>query len=116
MGDAEVEAFLDHLVLQREVAGGTQALVLNTLCFLYKEVIGQPLSLDLNFVKSQRPRKLPVVLTLDEIAHLFEAIKADYYLPAALLYGSGLRLMEAVRLRVKDIDFDYCCIRVWIGV
>lgn len=115
MGDAEVEAFLDHLVLQREVAGGTQALVLNTLCFLYKEVIGRPLSLDLKFVKSQRPRKLPVVLTEEEIVHLFEAIKADYYLPAALMYGSGLRLMEAVRLRVKDIDFDYCCIRVWNG-
>ncbi len=56
--DAEVEAFLDHLVLQREVAGGTQALVLNTLCFLYKEVLEQPLSLNLKFIKSQRSRKL----------------------------------------------------------
>lgn len=60
MGDAEVEAFLDHLVLKREVAAGTQALMLNTLCFLYRDIIGRPLSLNLNFVKSQRPRKLPV--------------------------------------------------------
>ena len=115
MGDAEVEAFLDYLVLKREVAGGTQALVLNTLCFLYKEVLDQPLSLNLKFVKSQQPRKLPVVLTEAEVERLFSAINADYYLPAALMYGSGLRLMETVRLRVKDIDFDYCCIRVWNG-
>ena len=115
MGDTEVEAFLDHLVLQRQVAGGTQALVLNTLCFLYKEIIGQPLSLDLKFIKSQQPQKLPQVLTPKEISQLFSTIKADYYLPAAIMYGSGLRLMEAVRLRVKDIDFDYCCIRVWNG-
>ena len=115
MGDAEVEAFLDHLVLKRQVAAGTQAIVLNTLCFLYKDVIGRPLSVDLNFVKSQRPRKLPVVLTHEEINRFFVAIRADYDLAAALMYGSGLRLMEAVRLRVKDIDFDYCCIRVWNG-
>lgn len=115
MGDAEVEAFLDHLVLKREVAAGTQALVLNTLCFLYRDIIGRPLSLNLNFVKSQRPRKLPVVLTPDEVARFFVALRVEYYLLAALMYGSGLRLMEAVRLRVKDIDFDYCCIRVWNG-
>src|SRR5690606_20213438 len=115
MGDGEVESFLDHLVLQRHVAGGTQALVLNALCFLYKDIIGRPLSLNLKFVKSQRQRKLPEVLTQSEISELFSAIQADYYLPAALMYGSGLRLMEAVRLRVKDIDFDYCCIRVWNG-
>lgn len=115
MGDAEVEAFLDHLVLKRHVAAGTQAVVLNTLCFLYKDVIGRPLAVNLNFVKSQRPRKLPVVLTQEEINLFFAAIRADYYLAAALMYGSGLRLMEAVRLRVKDIDFDYCCIRVWNG-
>lgn len=115
MGDAEVEAFLDYLVLQREVAGSTQGLVLNALCFLYKEILDRPLSVNLKFVKSQRPRKLPVVLSESEVRRLFDAINADYYLSAALMYGSGLRLMEAVRLRVKDIDFDYCCIRVWNG-
>ena len=115
MGDSEVEAFLDYLVLQRNVASGTQALVLNTLCFLYKEIIGTPLSLDLKFVKSKKPQKLPVVLTREEVTQLFANINANYYLAAAIMYGSGLRLMEAIRLRVKDIDFDYCCIRVWDG-
>lgn len=99
MGDAEVEAFLDYLVLQRNVASGTQALVLNTLCFLYKEIIGTPLSLELKFVKSKKPQKLPVVLTREEVAQLFSKINANYYLPAAIMYGSGLRLMEAIRLR-----------------
>jgi integrase len=69
----------------------------------------------LNFVRSQRQQKLPVVLTVDEVKHLLEQISASYYLPASLLYGSGLRLMEATRLRVKDIDFDYHCVRVWNG-
>jgi integron integrase len=115
LGNAEVEAYLDYLVLKRNVAGQTQALVLNALSFLYKEILQQPLSLNLKFVKSQKPRKLPTVLTRDEIARLMSSISQTYYLPAALMYGSGLRLMESVRLRVKDIDFDYCCVRVWNG-
>lgn len=115
LNDNDVETYLDFLVLKRNVAGPTQALVLNALNFLYKEILQKPLSLELRFVKSQKPRKLPVVLTRDEISQLFSQISANYYLPAALMYGSGLRLMEAVRLRVKDIDFDYCCVRVWNG-
>ena len=115
LSDNDVETYLDFLVLKRNVAGPTQALVLNALNFLYKEILQKPLSLELRFVKSQKPRKLPVVLTRDEISQLFSQISANYYLPAALMYGSGLRLMEAVRLRVKDIDFDYCCVRVWNG-
>ncbi len=115
MNDSHVEAFLNHLVLNRHVAPQTQALVLNVLNFLYKDIVKKPLSLRLNFVKSHKPRKLPVVLTQDEMARLMKKVSARYFLLAALLYGSGLRLMEAVRLRVKDIDFDYKCIRVWNG-
>lgn len=115
LGDADVEAYLDHLVLSRNVAGATQALVLNALSFLYKEILRTPLSAELKFVKSQKPRKLPVVLTRTEMGTLLAHINNRYYLPAALMYGSGLRLMEAVRLRVQDIDFDYCCVRVWNG-
>lgn len=74
-----------------------------------------PLSLRLNFVKNHRPRKLPIVLTQDEIECLIKHIAQTYFLPAALLYGNGLRLMEAVRLRIKDIDFDFKCIRIWNG-
>jgi integron integrase len=115
LGDADVESYLDHLVLKRNVASATQALVLNALSFLYKEILRKPLSLELIFLKSQKPRKLPVVLTREEMGTLLSNINGNYYLPAALMYGSGLRLMEAVRLRVKDIDFDYCCVRVWNG-
>lgn len=115
MGNEHVEQFLNHLVLERHVAQQTQALVLNALSFLYKDIIRRPLSLRLNFVKSQRPRKLPVVLTQEEMERLIQHLPPAYFLPAVLLYGSGLRLMEAVRLRIKDIDFDFKCIRVWNG-
>ena len=67
MGDAEVEMFLSYLVFQRNVAARTQTLALNALNFLYKEVVGRPLSLRLNYVNSKVPRKLPVVLTQDEV-------------------------------------------------
>jgi integron integrase len=115
MSDEHVEEFLNYLVLNRKVSAQTQAIVLNALNYLYKDIIKTPLSLRLNFVKSSKPRKLPVVLTEDEIKALFQVMPSKYFLPAALLYGSGLRLIEAVRLRVHDIDFDYKCIRVWNG-
>ena len=73
------------------------------------------MSVELKFIKSQKPRKLPVMLTRDEMTSMMNHISKNYYLPAALMYGSGLRLMESVRLRVKDIDLDYCCVRIWNG-
>ncbi|MCO7191394.1 MULTISPECIES: integron integrase [unclassified Pseudoalteromonas] len=115
MGDKEVELFLNHLVNEQNVAQGTQAQALNALCFLYKEILKKPLSLRLNFTKSQRPRKLPVALIKEEVSSLLTMCSARHYLSCALLYGSGLRLMEAMRLRVKDIDFDYLCLRIWDG-
>ncbi|WP_019605967.1 integron integrase [Teredinibacter turnerae] len=115
MGDREVELFLSYLVLERNVAAQTQALALNALSFLYRDIVKRPLSQTLRFVHSHAPRKLPVVLTPDEVRRLLERISPVYFLPAALLYGSGLRLMESVRLRVHDIDFEYCCIRIWNG-
>lgn len=116
MGDTEVELYLNHLVNTQNVAQGTQAQTLNALSFLYKEIIKDPLSLSLNFVKSERPRKLPVVLTQTEVTALFKHCITKHYLACALLYGSGMRLMEALRLRVQDdIDFDYSCVRIWDG-
>ncbi len=115
MGDGEVDAFLTHMALEKHVAAQTQALALNSLNFLYKEILKKPLSLKLEFIKSQKPRKLPIVLTVQEIKLLLQHIHTNHFLPAALMYGSGLRLMEALRLRVKDIDFDFQCIRVWNG-
>ena len=115
LNDSDVEVFLSFLVNKRKVAAQTQASALNALSFLYKVIIKKPLTLKLNFVRSQRQQKLPVVLTVDEVKHLLEHINANYSLLTSLLYGSGLRLMEATRLRVKDIDFDYHCVRVWNG-
>ncbi|WJG09434.1 integron integrase [Aliiglaciecola sp. LCG003] len=111
--DIEVETFLSHLVLELDVAVSTQKIALNALSFLYAEIIEKPLSLKLRYVRSTRQQKLPVVLTQLEMLSLLNHINANYKLAASLLYGSGLRLMECIRLRVKDIDFDYRSIRIW---
>ncbi|EJL6278657.1 integron integrase IntIA [Vibrio cholerae] len=115
MGDKEVEEFLTYLAVQGKVATKTQSLALNSLSFLYKEILKTPLSLEIRFQRSQLERKLPVVLTRDEIRRLLEIVDPKHQLPIKLLYGSGLRLMECMRLRVQDIDFDYGAIRIWQG-
>jgi integron integrase len=115
MAEPEVEAFLSYLSNQRNVAVKTQATALNALAFLYRHIIQRPLSLEMRFHKAQVATKLPVVLTRDEIQRLLLAIEPKYKLLAQLLYGSGLRLMEAVRLRVKDIDYDYISLMIWQG-
>lgn len=115
MHDSEVEAFLSHLVLELDVAAATQKSALNALAFLYRDIIRHPLSLKLNFVKSTHQQKLPVVLTTDEMRKLLAVIHVQQKLPVSILYASGLRLMECVRLRVQDIDFAYKSIRVWNG-
>ena len=115
MSDPEVIEFLEHLVLDKNVAAGTQAQALNALTFLYAKVIEKPLADDLGFVKSSRHKKLPVVLTKAEINQLLSHVPANHLLAVSMLYGSGLRLMECVRLRVGDIDFDYKCVRIWHG-
>lgn len=111
----EVEKFLSYLTTQLNVAPRTQAVALNALIFLYKQVLNNELSLTLEFNKSNIQTKLPVVLTKQEIARLFTHVDDKYALPIKLLYGSGLRLMEVVRLRVQDIDFDYFSVQVWQG-
>lgn len=111
----EVEAFLSYLTNSKNIAPKTQALALNALVFMYKEIIGQPLTLELNFNRSIISTKLPTVLTTSEIKNLLANTNANYALPCQLMYGSGLRLMEVVRLRIQDIDFDYHSIQVWQG-
>jgi integron integrase len=113
--DKEVEAFLSYLSNTKNIAPKTQALALNSLVFLYKEIIKKPLTLKLNFNRSQAVTKLPTVLTQKEIKALLEVVNANYALQCQLMYGSGLRLMEVIRLRVQDIDFDYHSIQVWQG-
>jgi integron integrase len=115
MGDNEVVKYLDYLVLKKNVSPKTQATALNALAFLYKHIIKQELSPDLVFVRSKKQQKLPIVMTPDEVKLLMSFLDKRYYLIAGLMYGSGLRVMEAVQLRVQDIDFDYKSIRIWNG-
>ena len=115
LDDVDVEAFLTYLVTVKKVSISTQTVALNALVFLYKDYLDAPLSLDMSFVRSNRQPKLPVVLTTAEIIRFFEHVPAIHKLQISLLYGSGLRLMECMRLRVKDIDFDFKNIRVFNG-
>ena len=111
----EVEAFLSYLTNSKNVAPKTQGLALNALTFLYKNIIEEPLTLELNFNRSQIQPKLPTVLTTQEVKTLLSRMNANYLLQCHLMYGSGLRLMEVSRLRVQDIDFNYLSIQVWHG-
>jgi integron integrase len=101
----EVEAFLSRLATDGKVAASTQNQALSALLFLYREVLGLQLPWMENVVRAKRPQRLPVVLTQGEVARLLARIDGRDWLMASLLYGAGLRLMECVRLRVKDVDF-----------
>ena len=109
----EVENFLSYLANQKTVAPKTQMLALNALVFLYREILEAPLTLELHFNRTNVQPKLPVVLTTTEVALLLKNIPDRVKLPTQLLYGSGLRLMEALRLRIQDIDFNYLSIQIW---
>jgi len=115
MGEAEIIAFLTYLAVERKVAAATQKIALNALAFLYRKFLDKPLNDFSQFRKSTRQRKLPVVLTRTEIQKLFSVLRGMRLLIVSLIYGSGLRRIEAVHLRVKDIDLDQPQIRVWNG-
>jgi integron integrase len=110
-----VEQFLTHLVTKRNVAIATQAIALNALVFLYDKFLQKPLGDVSAFRRSSRQPKLPVVLTNVEVKMLLNQLSDERLLMASLLYGSGLRRIELLRLRVKDIDFDLLQVRVWSG-
>ncbi|WP_321282980.1 integron integrase [uncultured Vibrio sp.] len=115
LSEEHVTEFLSHIAVKDKVAVKTQALALSAIVFLYRDFFQTPLSLDMRFQKSLTERKLPVVLTRDEIRRFVQHIDPKYKLHTLLLYGSGLRLMECLRLRIQDIDYDYGAIRVWQG-
>ena len=105
LGGPEVEAFLTLLATRGHVAPGTQNQALAALLFLYREVLGVELPWMENVIRAQRPRRLPVVLSAVEVRRLLAAMDGQVWLMASLLYGTGMRLMECLRLRVKDVDF-----------
>ena len=106
MGKAEIEAFLTHLAVNRKVAASTQSQAKAALLFLYHNVLRLEVEWLKDIVAAKQPQRLPTVLTIDETRTLLSHMKSDTWLVASLLYGSGLRLMEACRLRVLDIDFN----------
>lgn len=107
MGAAEVGAFLDDLAVQREVSASTQNQALSALLFLYREVLKIDLPWVQEFTPAKRPQRVPVVLTPEEVRRLLGKMEGTQQIIAQLLYGGGLRLTEALRLRVKDVDFGY---------
>jgi integron integrase len=112
MAEQEVTQFLTHLAREGKVAASTQNQALSALLFLYKEVLRQEIGWLDRVERAKKPRRLPVVLSPDEARKLLGQLTGTPRLMASLLYGSGLRLMECVRLRVKDIDFAYAQITV----
>jgi integron integrase len=115
MGAAEVEQFLTFLAVERQVSPATQKIALNALAFLYRRFLERPFGDLGEFNRASAQRNLPVVLNRDEIQRLLSRLTGTPRLVASLLYGSGLRRSEAVRLRVKDIDFDHQQVQVWHG-
>lgn len=106
MGAAEIEAYLTHLAVKRDVSASTQNQALAALLFLYKQVLKQELPWLDNVVRAKRPQHMPVVLTRDEVQRVLARLSGVPWLVASLLYGAGLRLTEALRLRVKDVEFS----------
>ncbi|WP_222909388.1 integron integrase [Pseudomonas sp. DNDY-54] len=106
MGAPDVEAFLSDLAVRRDVSASTQNQALAALLFLYKQVLKQDLPWLGEVVRAKKPARLPVVLSISEVQQILGQLDGDVGLIARLLYGGGLRLMEGVRLRVKDVDFS----------
>ena len=106
MGSAEVVAFLSHLATAERVGPATQNQAASAIAFLYRHVLGRPLELDAPIARAKRGRQLPVVLSRTEAALVLNQMSGTPLLVALLLYGAGLRLMEALRLRVKDVDLQ----------
>lgn len=106
LGPEQVTAFLSHLAVQRKVSASTQNQALAALLFLYRDVLGMELPWLDDIVRAKTPERVPVVLTRGEVAAVLAQMHGTPWLVASLLYGAGLRLLEALRLRIKDIDFE----------
>lgn len=105
MGAVEIEAFLTHLAVKNKVSASTQNQAKSALLFLYREVLEQKLAWLEKVTQAKTAKRLPVVLTVREVQAVLKGLSGTHWLLASLLYGAGLRLMEAVRLRVKDVEF-----------
>src|SRR5262249_55232047 len=107
LGERHVSAFLSSLAADRNVTASTQNQALSALLFLYRDVLNQPLEWLDGVVRAKNPARLPVVFTRQEARALLVRLEGTKWLVATLLYGTGMRILECLRLRVKDIDFGY---------
>jgi hypothetical protein len=107
MGVHEVHQFLSHLAVEGQVAASTQSQALSAILFLYQQVLQQDIGWLHDVVRAKHPQRLPVVLNQDEVAKVLRQLSGVPWIMGTLLYGSGLRLLECLRLRVKDLDFAY---------
>jgi len=105
MGEPEINAFLTHLAVKERVTASTQTQALSALLFLYRHVIGHEVGDLGHVIRARKPKRLPVVMTREEVKAVLANLTGDKWLMASLMYGAGLRLMECLRLRVQDIDF-----------
>ncbi|MBN1957888.1 MAG: integron integrase [Desulfuromonadales bacterium] len=106
MGEEEINAFLTHLAVKDKVSASTQNQALSAILYLYRYVIGRDVGDLGNVIRARRPKRLPVVMTREEVKLVLDQLSDEKWLMASLLYGSGLRLMECLRLRVQDLDFS----------
>ena len=106
MGEAEINRFLTHLAVKERVSASTQNQALCTLLFLYRHVLGREVGDLGDVIRARKPVRLPVVMTKDEVKSVLQNLTGDKWLIASMMYGGGLRLMECLRLRVQDIDFQ----------
>jgi integron integrase len=106
LGEPEIAQFLSSLASDSHVSASTQNQALNALLFLYKEVLEKKIGLIQGVVRANRPKRLPVVLTIEEVKRILDCLESTPWLMAVLLYGAGLRLLECCHLRIKDIDFS----------
>ena len=106
MGATEVGAFLTHIAVDRKVASSTQNQALNALVFLYRHVLNKDVGEIENMVRAKRPVRIPEVLNKEDVRRVLDGLSGIHQIMARLLYGTGMRLMECVRLRIKDINFE----------
>lgn len=115
MGAEEVQNFLTHLAVDRKVSASSQNQALSAILFLYKKVLDIDLPWMVDVVRAKRSRRVPIVLSRSEVQKVLSCMSGKTWLMASLCYGSGLRLVECLRLRIKDIDFDYLQITIRDG-
>lgn len=115
MGKPEIEAFLTHLAVERKVAAATQNQARSALLFLYKELLAIDLPWLNDVEQAKKPKRMPVVLTEQEVQRLLAKLPESWSLLGKLLYGTGMRLLEALRLRVQDLDFERCEVMIREG-